>query len=240
MRSAMSPERAALPFSRLDRAGRETRSAIAAAVTDRPAGWMISVRMKSPGWHGFFIGIAFLLIVLVVVLQVHVVDFAPSDIDAERQTAVTANAEAPSALPVADQSVCFPRWERVQFHRVLHVIEKRQHFAELVYRLGRNAFCYVRRVECLQTLVDEASYLHLTDCSLTLNTCQLDSAGASETEPSLSKRRLVARAATQGKSGPSSSPNTPNIHNHLNKLALTTVQPPRSVALLPHTEVVPS
>jgi hypothetical protein len=38
MRSAMSPERAALPFSRLDRAGRETRSAIAAAVTVRPAG----------------------------------------------------------------------------------------------------------------------------------------------------------------------------------------------------------
>src|SRR5467141_936234 len=57
MRSAMSPDRSALPLSRLDKAGRETRSAAAAAVTDKPAGWMISVRMKSPGWGGFFMGI---------------------------------------------------------------------------------------------------------------------------------------------------------------------------------------
>src|SRR6266404_6024708 len=59
MRSAMSPDRSALPLRRLDRAGRETRSAAAAAVTDKPAGWMISVRMKSPGWGGFFMGMAF-------------------------------------------------------------------------------------------------------------------------------------------------------------------------------------
>ena len=59
MRSAMSPERSAFPLSRLDRAGRETRNAAAAAVTDRPAGLIISVRMKSQGWGGFFIGMAF-------------------------------------------------------------------------------------------------------------------------------------------------------------------------------------
>jgi hypothetical protein len=40
----------------LDRAGRETLSAAAAAVTERPAGSMISVRIKSPGCGGFFIG----------------------------------------------------------------------------------------------------------------------------------------------------------------------------------------
>ena len=56
MCSAMSLERDALPFSRFDRAGRETFSATAAAVTDSPAGWMISVRMKSPGWGEFFMG----------------------------------------------------------------------------------------------------------------------------------------------------------------------------------------
>jgi hypothetical protein len=58
MRSAMSPERSALPFSRLDKAGRDTFSAAAAAVTDNPAGRIISVRMKSPGWGGFFMGIS--------------------------------------------------------------------------------------------------------------------------------------------------------------------------------------
>jgi len=51
IRRAMLPESAALPFRRLDKAGRETCNAAAAAagVTQRPAGSMISVRMKSPG-----------------------------------------------------------------------------------------------------------------------------------------------------------------------------------------------
>jgi hypothetical protein len=35
------------------------QSAAAAAVTERPAGLTISVRIKSPGWGGFFIGMAF-------------------------------------------------------------------------------------------------------------------------------------------------------------------------------------
>ena len=46
----------ALLLSRLDRAGRETLRAAAAAVTVSPAGSMISVRMKSPGWGGLFTG----------------------------------------------------------------------------------------------------------------------------------------------------------------------------------------
>ena len=46
----------ALPLSRLDSLGRETRNAIAAAVTVKPAASIISVRMKSPGWGGFFMG----------------------------------------------------------------------------------------------------------------------------------------------------------------------------------------
>src|SRR5271166_3361021 len=60
IRKAMSPDRSALPFNKLDNAGRDTRSAAAAAVTDRPAGWIISARMKSPGWCGFFMGMMFL------------------------------------------------------------------------------------------------------------------------------------------------------------------------------------
>ena len=59
-RRAMSPERAALLLSRLESAGRETLRAAAAAVTVRPVGSIISVRMKSPGWGGFFRGIGIL------------------------------------------------------------------------------------------------------------------------------------------------------------------------------------
>src|SRR6202011_3752746 len=81
MRSAMSPERSALPLSRLDRAGRETCSAAAAAVTERRAGTIISVRIKSPGWGGFFIGIVLTPFILVVIFQIHVADFTFCDVD---------------------------------------------------------------------------------------------------------------------------------------------------------------
>jgi hypothetical protein len=43
---------------RLESAGRETRRTVAAAVTESPAGSMISVRTKSPGWGGFFMGMS--------------------------------------------------------------------------------------------------------------------------------------------------------------------------------------
>jgi len=68
----MFPERSALPLSRLDRAGRDTWSAAAAAVTERPVGSIISVRMNHPGWGGFFKGMAFTPFVLVIVFQLHV------------------------------------------------------------------------------------------------------------------------------------------------------------------------
>jgi hypothetical protein len=55
-------ERPDLLFSKLDNAGRETPRATAAAVTVKPAGSMISVRMKSPGWDGLVIGMVLLLV----------------------------------------------------------------------------------------------------------------------------------------------------------------------------------
>src|SRR5713226_10474036 len=111
----MFPERSALPLSKLDSAGRETRSAAAAAVTVRPAGLIISVRTKSPGWGGFFIGMAFTPSLLVVVFQVHVVNFSLCNVDTERQTAVAGDAEAPCTLAVASQRVHLPRRECAQF-----------------------------------------------------------------------------------------------------------------------------
>lgn len=70
MRRAISPGRLALRLSRLDSAGRDTRRVLATAVTDSPDGSMISVRMKSPGWGGFLIGMSMGLGFLVVVFQI--------------------------------------------------------------------------------------------------------------------------------------------------------------------------
>src|ERR1700733_8630537 len=101
MRSAISPERSELPFNRLDRAGRETRSAAAAAVTESPAGSITSVRIKSPGCGGFFMGIILAPSFLMIVFEIHVEDFPLRRIHAKRQTAVAGYAEAPYAFTVA-------------------------------------------------------------------------------------------------------------------------------------------
>src|SRR5271157_4352440 len=166
MRSAMSPERSALPLSRLDRAGRDTCSAAAAAVTDRPAGAIISVRMKSPGWGGFFMGMAFPSSVLVIVFQIHVVDFALRAVDAKRQTPVAGDAQAPGSLAVPGQRVNFPVGERTQLLGDLHVIEKCQHLTDLFHRIRGHTFRAVFLVELFQTLVDEVPYFHRRNCSL--------------------------------------------------------------------------
>jgi hypothetical protein len=74
-----------LPFNKLDSVGRLTPSAAAAAVTVNPAGSTISVRIKSPGWGGLFMGIACFSFVLVVIFQIHFADFALGSIDAKGQ-----------------------------------------------------------------------------------------------------------------------------------------------------------
>jgi hypothetical protein len=67
--------------------------------------------------------------------------------------------------------VYFPRGEGAQLVRFLHVIEKRQHLAELVYSVLRHAFSVVFRVEPFQALMDDVPYFHAKPsvaCNLTL------------------------------------------------------------------------
>ena len=52
MRSAISGDNAALPFSRSESVARRTPRISAAFVTFKPSSSMTSVRMKSPGWEG--------------------------------------------------------------------------------------------------------------------------------------------------------------------------------------------
>src|SRR5258706_7849330 len=87
IRSAISPERLALPFNRLDRVGRETCRTRAAAVTERPRGSMISVRMKSPGWGGLSVRIG-RDPPLMIVLKIQVADLSFFNIDPKSETPV--------------------------------------------------------------------------------------------------------------------------------------------------------
>ena len=105
IRSAISPERLDFLLSKLDKVGRDTCNAAAAAVTDKPAGPIISVRMKSPGWGGFFMGIALTPSILMVIFQVHIANFAVVCVYPKRQAPVSGNAQTPSAFAVASQSM---------------------------------------------------------------------------------------------------------------------------------------
>src|SRR5258707_29948 len=102
MRSAISPERLAFPFNKLESAGRDTPSAIAAAVTDNPVGSTISVRMKSPGCGGFFRGIS-VSIHLVVVFKIQFADILVTN--SKSQASIAGNHQTPRSLAVAGQQM---------------------------------------------------------------------------------------------------------------------------------------
>src|SRR5947209_6018036 len=112
IRRAILPESAALPFKRLDKAGREICKAAAAAVTESPAGSMISVRMKSPGCGGFFMAMVIAPLMLMIVFQIQIADFTIRGVYAERHAPVACYGQAPSALAVASQGVRLPSCER--------------------------------------------------------------------------------------------------------------------------------
>ncbi len=79
--------------------------------------------------------------------------------------------QAPRSFAVSRQRVYFPRGQGAQFLQVLHVVEKRQHFAELVHGVGRHAFSVVFRIEPSEALMDDVPYFHVkltVACSLTL------------------------------------------------------------------------
>src|SRR5258707_9289488 len=64
MRRAISGVSAALPWRRSESVARRTFKISAAFDTLRPRASIISVLIRSPGWGGFFIGIAGLLMVV--------------------------------------------------------------------------------------------------------------------------------------------------------------------------------
>src|SRR2546428_2901121 len=140
IRRAILPESAALPFKRLDKAGREICKAAAAAVTERPAGSMISVRMKSPGCGGFFMAMGIAPSMLMIVFQIQVANFEIRGVNAERQTPIACYGQAPGAFAVATQGVRLPGCERAQFFRVLHGVEKGKHLRSLSAESGGTPF----------------------------------------------------------------------------------------------------
>src|SRR5438105_1677813 len=105
MRRAISGVSAALPCRRSESVARRTFKISAAFDTLRSRASIISVLMRSPGWGGFFIGIASLL---VVVDQINVAGGVRFCVVAENQTPVSGDSQAPESFQVAFERVQLP------------------------------------------------------------------------------------------------------------------------------------
>src|SRR2546430_4901424 len=116
-RRAISGVSAALPWRTSESDARRTFRISAAFDTVRPRASMISVLIRSPGWGGFFMGIAGLLMV---VDQVNVGGSVRLFAVTENQTPVSGDGQAPESFQVAFERVQLQekpgpaRWDVVQ------------------------------------------------------------------------------------------------------------------------------
>src|ERR1039458_1619170 len=108
MRRAISGVSAALPRRTSESVARRTFKTSAAFDTLRPRASMISVLIRSPGWGGFFMGMA---ILLMVVDQVKFAGSIRLFAVAENQTPVSGDGQAPEPRHVAFERVQLPSWE---------------------------------------------------------------------------------------------------------------------------------
>jgi hypothetical protein len=70
---------------------------------------MISVRTKSPGWGGFFIGMfSFSLFALVIVFQIYVANLIFNGINPEGKSPIACHAETPGSLSPAAERMDLP------------------------------------------------------------------------------------------------------------------------------------
>src|ERR1017187_6551280 len=95
MRRAISGVNAALPWSRSESVARRTFRISAASDTLRPRASTTSVLIRSPGWGGFFMGIASLLMI---VDQVNIAGGIRPLVVAENQAPVSGDGQAPESF----------------------------------------------------------------------------------------------------------------------------------------------
>src|SRR5580658_10892981 len=98
MRRAISGVSAALPCRRSESVARRTFKMSAAFDTLRPRASMTSVLIRSPGWGGFFMGMAGLLMV---VDQINIAGRVRLCLVPENQPPVSGDGQAPEPLQVA-------------------------------------------------------------------------------------------------------------------------------------------
>src|SRR6202140_5817988 len=108
MRRALSGVSAAFPCRRSESVARRTFKISAAFDTLRPRASTISVLIRSPGWGGFFMGIAGLLMV---VDQINIAGSVRPFVVAKNQPSVSGDSQAPEPFQVAFKRMQLPAWK---------------------------------------------------------------------------------------------------------------------------------
>src|SRR5271157_6123612 len=158
MRRAISGVNAALPCNKSESVARRTFKSSAAFDTLRPRASTISVLIRSPGWGGFFMGIAGLLMV---VDQVNIAGSVRLFVVAEDQPPVSSNSQAPEASPVAFQGMQLPARKPVELLHLLRGLQGEQQLAQLVGHRRGHPFGVPFFVELLQPLMAKAYKSHV-------------------------------------------------------------------------------
>src|SRR5580658_5498553 len=117
MRRAICGVSAALPRRRSESVARHTFKISAALDTLRPRASMTSVLIRSPGWGGFFMGTAGLLMV---VDQINIAGRVRLCLVPENKPPVSGDSQAPKPFQGAFQRMQLPAWkptELLQRHR---------------------------------------------------------------------------------------------------------------------------
>src|SRR5208282_4460446 len=133
MRRAISGVSAALPCRRSESVARRTCKISAAFDTLRPRASMTSVLIRSPGWGGFFMGIAGLLMV---VDQINIAGRVRLFLVPENQPPVSGDGQAPRPFHVAFKRMQFPAWKPAELLQRRRGFEREKKLAQLVSHLG--------------------------------------------------------------------------------------------------------
>src|SRR5450631_3177703 len=129
IRKAISGVSVDFPWRRSDSVARRTFKMPAAFDTLSPRASTISVLMRSPGWGGFFMGIASLL---VVVDQVNIACRVSLLVVAENQAPVSGDGQDPESFQVALEWMQLPAWEPCHLVQRIGGFEGEQEFAQFV------------------------------------------------------------------------------------------------------------
>src|SRR5450755_3426892 len=116
MRRAISGVSAALPCRRSESVARRTFKISAAFDTLRPRASTISVLIRSPGWGGFFMGIAGLLMVID---QVNIAGSVRVFVVTENQAPISGDSQAPESFQVTFQRMQVPAWKPAKLFKRL-------------------------------------------------------------------------------------------------------------------------